>query len=165
MSDEFASLDKLSDGIPNMPRRMTARERRADSIQYYLLVCGRVLILPAAVLGFVLRGFIGCAIGAGAGWLGGIWVRRSLGVRGSDGFHGWFQRKRERANGSRTGLLEYLIEAIRGSGFTVEKSRAIIAAYDKAMAAMQSATTDAEREAIANRLDIETKRISYTTPP
>src|SRR5579862_9041809 len=74
--------DELSDGILNMPREMSAREHRADSIRFYLLVCGRILVLPAAVLGFDLLGLLGCAIGAGVSWIIGMWVRRSLGVRG-----------------------------------------------------------------------------------
>ena len=164
MLDEFASLDKLTDGIPNMPRRLTVREIRGDRTRFFLLVCGRLLILPAAVLGFSSGGLVGGAIGAGVAWIIGRRIRHSLGIRGSDGFHGWFQRVRERAKGSRRGLLEHMIEAIRGSGFTVEQCRAIIAAYDEAMAEMRLVASDAERQAIADRLDVFTKRISYAPP-
>lgn len=164
MLDDREALNKLSDGIPNMPRRFTERERLADRIRICLLFAARLFILPCGVLGLALDGIVGGVVGVCGSWILGRWVRYSLGVRGREGFHGWYQRIRERANGSGPGLLEHLIELIRGSGFSDAQCRAIIELYDEAMIDMRQADDNEQRINIAMRLDIAVKRISYIDP-
>ena len=163
MADRETNLDLLSDGIPNMPRHLTARERFADHLFFYLHVTSRFVFLVAGVVGYALKGLIGCGVLLAAGWLFGMWMRRSLGKRGPDQFHGFFRRIKERASGSRRGFLEWLIETLRGSGFTVSKCQAITAAYERAIAEARSASLPAQRQAILQRLDAEVKRISYSS--
>ena len=88
-------------------------------------------------------------------------MRRSMGIRGPDSYHGFFTRMRERANGRRCGLLERLIESIRGNAFTTDKCRRITLAYDRAMERLDRATTESQKIAVLEELDREVKAISY----
>jgi hypothetical protein len=163
MLNRDKDLESLSEGIPNMPRSLTARERLADHLYFYLQTASWFVFLAGGIAGYAIKGLIGCVALLAGGWLFGMWMRRSLGQRGRNQFLGFYQRIRERANGSRRGLLEWLIEAIRGSGFTISKCRAITAAYDRAMLQGRSTSSAAEQQAILQRLDAEVKRISYSS--
>jgi hypothetical protein len=156
-------LESLSDGISHMPRRLTARERLADHVFFYLQITSWFAFIVSGIVGYAFDGLSGCVVLLAGGWLLGIWIRRSLGRRGSDPFHGYFRRIRERENGSRRGVLEWVIETLRGSGFTVSKCQAITAAYDRAMTQCRSTSSPAQQQAILQRLDAEVKRISYSS--
>ena len=155
-------LESLSDGISHMPRRLTARERLSDHVFFYLQIASWFAFIVGGIVGYTLNGPIGCVLLLAGGWLLGIWIRRSLGKRGPDPFHGYFQRIKERANGSRRGVLEWVIETLRGSGYTVSKCQAITAAYERAMTKCRSASMPAQEQAIIQQLDEEVKRISYS---
>lgn len=156
-------LGSLSDGISQMPRLLTARERFSDRVFVYFQITSWFIFIFAGIAGYAIKGLIGCVALLALGWLFGLWMRGSLGRRGSDSFHGYFRRIKERANGSRRGVLEWVIEKIRGSGYSVSKCQAITAAYERAMAEGQLATLPAQQDAILQRLDAEVKRISYSS--
>lgn len=162
MLNKDYDLNSLSDGIPHMPRRLTSRERIADHLFFYMHITSWYAFILGGIIGYVSHGLIGCVILLFGGWLFGIWMRRSLGRRGRHPFHGFYLRIRERANGSPPEVLEWLVETLRGSGFTVSKCQAITAAYDRAMTQCRLASLPADREAILRRLDTEVKRISYS---
>jgi hypothetical protein len=155
------NLDSLSDGIPHMPRRLAVRERLADHIFFYMQIISWFVFIIGGIVGYMVNNLTGSLILIIGGWLFGIWIRRSLGRRGRDPFHGFYQRLRERANGSRRGVLEWAIENLRGSGFTRTKCQAITALYDEAMKKYVLASSQAEKRAIIVHLDSEVKKISY----
>ena len=155
-------LDSLSDGIARMPRRLSARERVTDHVFFFLQVFSWFCFLIGGIIGWAKWGWMGGVALAAAGWVFGMWIRHSLGRRGSDPTLGFYERMRERANGSRRGILEWLIETLRGSGFTVTKCRAITTAYQRAVQRLQATANPAEHEAILRQLDSEVKRISYS---
>ena len=88
-----------------------------------------VWFVVTGIVGYVIKGLISCVVLLAGGWLFGIWIRRSLGV-GSRSFMDFSSGLMQRADCSRRGLLEWVIEILRGSGFTVSKCQAITAAYD-----------------------------------
>ena len=144
-----------------MPRRMTPQEKAADTVYLYLQVSSRLLFILGALVGYWFHGVYTALVGAFAGYIIGIWMRRSMGIRGPDPEEGWFQRMRERAEGSPRGYLEWLIETIRANEFTKEKCRAICAAYDEAMDSLQLCSSQEDREAVQKKLDQTIKSISY----
>lgn len=162
MKDNKFDLSYLSDGIPQMPRRLTSRERISDQVYFFLQLSSRFVFIAGGIVGYAAWGGIGGVVLTLSGFLFGLWMRHSLGVRGPDQFHGFFNRMKERANGSRRGLLEWVIESIRGSGFTPTKCKSIAAAYELAMSQLSSTTSPGQQRAILQQLDVEVKRISYS---
>lgn len=155
-------LSQLSEGISNMPRRLSRRERLADHLFRYLQITAHFGFIAGAIIGYAAGGWrvslaavIGCLVL-------GILMRRSLGLRGRDPCLGFYQRMRERAAGSRPGLLEWTIESLRGNKFTRAKCEAITRAYNIARADLRVAKSPRQQDAILARLDSETKRISYS---
>ena len=162
MPNQHYDLESLSDGISHMPRRLTARERLADHVFFYLLITSRFVFIVGGIVGYVVNGLVGCVVLIGGGFLLGVWMRRSLGMRGPDQFHGYFRRIKERANGSRRGLLEWAIEVLRDSGYTISKCKAISEAYERAMTECHQVSSPVQQQTILQRLDVEVKRISYS---
>ena len=144
-----------------MPRRFTLRERIADAFRLCLLTASGASVIAGVLVGYRFGGWTGITAGLAGGVVLGIWIRRSIGWRGPEGFHSWYKRIRERANGGRAGILEILIEAIRGHGFSQQKSKKIIDAYDMAMGKVRLANSIAEEQEIVDHLDKQVKRISY----
>src|SRR5205823_3474545 len=99
------------------------------------------------ILGGVLRGWIGLGIGLVAGWIGRVWMRRSMGLRGSNPTDGFFIRLRERANGAHRGILEALIERVRRRPFTRPQCTAIVQAWDETQQRLAAATSEQEKRA------------------
>lgn len=153
---------QLSDGVERMPRRMTRQEKRADTVYLYLQLSSHLFFILTALVGYWVHGLYAAFAGAGAGYLFGIWMRRSMGIRGPNPEEGWFRRMRERAEGSPRGYLEWLIEKIRANEFTREKCKAICQVSDEAMDALKTCSTQTDREAILKRLDQQIKSISYS---
>jgi hypothetical protein len=151
----------LSDGIERMPRRLTDAERKGDRLFLHLQVVSSVLLLLSPVLGGVLGGWTGAAIGLVVGWLARLWMRHSMGLRGSNPHDGFFIRMRERANGAGPGILEALIERVRQKPFTQEQCAAITQAWDETHRRLAAATSEEEKRALINALDVQIKRISY----
>ena len=151
----------LSDGIERMPRRLTDAEHRGDRLFLHLQAVSAVLLLLCPILGGVLGGWPGAAIGLVAGWLVRAWIRHSMGIRGSNPNDGFFIRMKERANGARRDILEALIERVRQRPFTQGQCAAIAQAWDETRERLAAATSEEEKRALINALDVEIKRISY----
>lgn len=151
----------LSDGIERMPRGLTEAERRGDRLFLHLQVASSVLLLLGPVLGGVLGGWLGAAIGLVVGWLARVWMRHSMGLRGSNPTDGFFIRMKERASGTRRGTLEALIERVRQRPFTQEQCAAITMVWDDTRVRIEAATSVDEKRELMNACDAEIKRLSY----
>lgn len=151
----------LSDGIEQMPRPLTKAERRGDRLFLHLQVMSVVIVPLLPILGGVTGGWIGAGVGLLTGVLGRIWMRRSMGMRGSNPNDGFFIRKRERADGARRGLLEILIERVRQRPFTRTQCTAITKAWDDFRERLEAAASAEEKRALVADLDRRVKRISY----
>ncbi len=152
---------ELSDGIELMPRRLTDGERSGDRLFLHLQVLSSVFLLMCPALGGVLRGWLGGGIGLIVGWMVRTWMRRSMGLRGSNPNDGFFIRMRERANGARRGILEAMIENVRHRQFNREQCIAITRAWDETGQRLAGITSQEEKRALINALDAKVKRISY----
>jgi hypothetical protein len=144
-----------------MPRQFTQRERLADLFFYHLQFFSRYVFVLAALIGYYLDGWQGVLVGALLGLVFGWWMRRSMGLRPPAGPEGFFVRKRERANGSRRGVLEWSIEKLRVNELTPERCAEMCKVYDEAQAQLSSARTREERFRILKILDRRIKAISY----
>jgi hypothetical protein len=128
---------------------------------FFLQLASWLAFIIGGIVGYAVKGWVGCAALFIAGWLFGMWMRRSLGQRPPDPFHGFYRRTGERAKGSYRGLLEWLIETMRGSGLSQSQCQRIWIAYERAMTECQVVSLD-EQQRILQQLDKETKRISYS---
>ncbi len=151
----------LSDGIERMPRRLTDAERKGDRLFLHLQVVSSVLLLFSPVLGGVLGGWTGAAIGLLIGWVTRAWMQHSMGLRGSKPNDGFFIRMKERANGARLGVLEALIEKVRQRSFTKEQCVAITRAWDETREQLERTTSVEQKRELMNTFDEQIKRISY----
>ena len=151
----------LSDGIERMPRHLTDTERRGDRLFLHLQIFSSTLLLLCPVLGGVLGGWPGAAIGLMVGWLARTSMRHSMGLRGSNPHDGFFIRMKERSNGARRGILETLIERVRQRPFTQEQCAAITKVWDDTRVRLEAATSVEEKRELINACDAEIKRISY----
>jgi hypothetical protein len=158
---EPKNAQELSDGIERMPRRMTEAEHRGDKLFFHLQVASSVVLVLFPILGGVLRGWIGAGIGLVVGWMVRIWVRRSMGLRGSNPNDGFFIRMRERAKGARPGMLETLIERVRQRTFTQRQCAEITEAWNQTRLQMEAAKSIEEKRQLMEKLDSQIKRISY----
>lgn len=156
-----ASQSSLSDGIERMPRHLTEAERSGDRLFLHFQVLSNLSLLLCPAIGGVVSGLVGAGLGLAAGWMIRAWMRRSMGLRGSNPTDGFFVRMRERANGSRRGILEALIERRRRRPFTREQCAAITQAWDEARRRLAATTSQEEKRALLDALDIKVKRISY----
>lgn len=156
-----AHQSSLSDGIEQMPRRLTDAERRGDTLFLHLQVLSVVMLLLCPAIGGVATGWVGAGIGVMVGWMVRVWMRRSMGIRGPNPHDGFFIRMRERASGTRRGVLEALIETVRRRPFTREQCAAITRAWDETHQRLAATVSQEERRVLVNTLDAEVKRISY----
>jgi hypothetical protein len=145
----------------NMPRDLSGQEKFADILYVILQILSKILFIILGIIGFIYYKYIGAIGGAIIGYLIGHWIRYSLGRAGSNPHDAYFVRMRQRANGSKPRLLEYLLEKIRGNEFTQKKCREIIDAYDDAIEQLRKCSNEFQRQAVLNRLDTEIKSISY----
>jgi hypothetical protein len=151
----------LSDGIERMPRRLTEAEHRGDKLFFHLQVASFGVLILFPILGGALRGWIGAGIGFVVGWIVRSWIRRSMGVRGSNPNESFFIRMRERAKGARPGMLEILIERVRQRTFTQRQCAEITEAWDQTRLQMEAAKSIEEKRQLMEKLDSQIKRISY----
>jgi hypothetical protein len=151
----------LSDGIERMPRLLTDAERRGDRLFLHLQVVSDVLLFLSPILGGVLRGWTGTAIGLVVGLLVWVWMRHSMGLRGWNRHDGFFIRMRERANGAPRGFLEAVIEKVRQRPFTQAQCAAITQAWDETLQRLEATTSEEEKRSLINAFDAQIKRISY----
>lgn len=159
--DNKRTLSMLSDGIVRMPRKRTSREKFADDLYLFLQIGSKFTSLFAGIAGYAWYGLSGALGALLLGFITGWWIRRSLGIRGPNRGIGFFVRKCERAHGSRRGVMEWLIETIRGNEFTVQKCRAICAAYQETVAKVRGGADEAESARLLAELDRRVKEISY----
>lgn len=152
---------RISDGIERMPRRLTDAERRGDRLFLHLQVVSSVLLVQSPVLGGVLGGWTGAAIGLVVGWLARVWMRHSMSLRGSNPHDGFFIRMKERANGARRGILEALIERVRQRPFTQVQCPKITQTWDETRQRIAATTSEEEKRTLINAFDAQIKRISY----
>lgn len=147
-----------------MPRDFTRRERVADWLYIGLQVCSKLAFVVLGVLGYLYQSIFAAFVGVALGFLVGIWIWHSMGNRGWDANEGFFLRMHERAEGSRRGVLEWVIEKIRGNEFSQAKCRAISDAYNEATQQLKLSRIDNERMTILRELDRKVKAISYDRP-
>ena len=148
--------------IPNMPRNFTRHERVADWLFVSLQIGSWIAFVVLGVLGYYFyRNVIAALVCGAVGFLVGIWIRHSMGLRGRNPTEGFYLRMRQRAEGSRCGVLEWILEKIRGNEFSQSKCRAISDAYSEAMRQLEGSSSDDERMAILHELDRKVKKISY----
>jgi hypothetical protein len=159
--DDQGGHHELSDGIKRMPRRLTDAEVRADRLFLHLQVISNVGLLVFPIIGFAMRGWWGLAIGFVSGWCTRVWMRHSMGLRGKNPNDGFLIRMRERANGSRRGLLEILIERVRRRPFTRSQCVAITEAFDETNRRLADAASPVAKVALIKELDRRIKQISY----
>ncbi len=163
VTDAVTDDSRLSDGIRNMPRPLTTAELKGDRLFLHLQALSVVLLILPPVLGGVAAGLLGAAAGMIIGLVVFVSFRRSMGIRGRDANTAFFIRMRERADGSRRGLLETLIERVRGRTFTREQCADIADEWDDFQRRLPQATSAAERRRLLEEFDSVVKRISYGT--
>lgn len=144
-----------------MPRAMTRREKVSDWLYMALLFGSRLLFVITGIIGYFVFSIIGSVIGASAGLAVGFWMHYSMGFRGPNPIVGFYIRMRERANGSRQGFLEFVLETLSGNAFTRVKCQKIADAYDSAQLRFRNCKTEAERNEIFWELDRATKYAFY----
>jgi hypothetical protein len=152
---------KLSDGIERMPRELSEAERKGDRLFLHLQVLSFMFLVFIPVIGGLLIGWPGAALGLLVGLLVRVWIRHSMGLRGSNPHDGFFTRMKERANRASPGILESLIERVRQRTFTQEQCMAITKVWDDAKSRIEAATSVEEKRELMNACDVEIKRLSY----
>jgi hypothetical protein len=152
-------IPQLYYGASAAPRSTTGREKLAEALYGFLLIASYALFAAAGLLGFLLRQAYGLVLGTLLGYAAGIWIRRSLGLRGRKRTTGFFMRMRERAQGARPGLLEGLLEMISGRAFTQAQCKAVVQTYEKAVRGLKGARTPEEKNKILAELDRRVQQI------
>lgn len=71
-----------SDGIPQIPRRITHREILAYQLYLFLQIASKILFLFTGVLGYIFHGILGSLVSALFGLVIGWLMRQSMGIRG-----------------------------------------------------------------------------------
>jgi hypothetical protein len=126
-----------------------------------LLLCSRLFLIAGVVTGAMLYGFRGFCIGLVAGAIIGFWIRRSLGLRGRDLTRGYHLRMFERGCGNSPGLLETLVELLRGNRLIMMQCRQIACAYADAARQLKSCDSAQERASILGRRNQQVLEIAY----
>lgn len=141
------------------PVLQTDREQLASVLFIAFQIVSWLLVFIGAVLGYLFYHFYGMILGTILGYTAGIWMRRSLGIRGRKSTTGFFARMRERAMGSRPGILEWLLEKISQDELTQAKCQAITQAHEKAVQRLKHASSHEEQNKILADLDHRVKQI------
>jgi hypothetical protein len=136
----------------------------ADGVFILLFLCSRIFFIAGAVAGARLSGFRGLCMGLAGGAVVGFWMRRSLGVRARNLTRGYHLRMFERGSGRPAGLLEALIELLRGNRLTMTQCRQIACAYAEAMRHLQSCNSPEERTSIIGKRNRQILEIAYGQP-
>ncbi|HEX7973095.1 MAG TPA: hypothetical protein VF498_01695 [Anaerolineales bacterium] len=142
-------------------RKLAGHARLAENLYVFLHVSSYFLLLLTGILGYAFYQFYGLLISAAAGYAAGAWMRRSLGVRGRKSTTGYFLRMRERAQGSKPGLLEGLLEKLGQTELSQAKCKAIIQVYDTAVKQLKQARSTSDQNNILADLDRRVWEISY----
>lgn len=143
-----------------MSKRLSRQEQWTDRLFVCLQVIAALLFVAGGLVGYFFFQVTGLILGSAGGFMAGVWMRRSMGLRGAAP-HGFYLRMKERADGSPRGLLELILEKLRGNDFTPEKCLAISKIYARTMEGLQNAHTEDDVRSLLRELDERTKDISY----
>lgn len=138
---------------------VTEPERLADQVYVALQILSYFLFLFGGIIGYIFYQFYGMVLFSSLGYLGGVWARRSLGIRGMKHTTGFFIRMRERALGSKPGLLEWLLERVSRNQFTPAKCRAVVQIHERAVKQLKQSRSTEEQNRILADLDKRVKQI------
>jgi hypothetical protein len=152
-------IPQLYYGASAVPRSTTGRAKLAEALYLFLFILSYILFAVAGLLGYLFRQAYGLAIFGLLGYGAGVWIRRSLGLRGRKRTTGFFMRMRERAQGARPGLLEWLLEKVSGREVTQAKCKAVVLAYEKSVKGLKGAKTTEEQNKILAELDRRVQQI------
>jgi hypothetical protein len=140
---------------------MNGREKLVETLYLTLQVISQVLLILGGILGYIFYEIYGLILFAAAGYLLGVWIRRSLGIRGRKQTTGFFMRMRERAQGFRPGLLEWTLEKVSRNEFTRAKCRAVTQIYEKSVRQLKQSQSTEEQNRILADLDKRVYQILY----
>ncbi len=155
-------IPQLYFGAPAAPRKMSGQEKLADGLYGFLVIGSYLLFIIGGVGGYLFNGLYGSILFAMLGYGSGVWMRRSLGMRGLKPTTGFFTRMRERAQGSKAGLLEGVLERLSGHTLTQPKCRAVILAREKAVKQLKQSSSTSEQSKILADLEKNVQRILYS---
>jgi hypothetical protein len=161
--------------VPRIPRlyygpdqyvvEKSGRARLADGLFLGLQVLSLLLFIIGGLVGYFVYQMYGSLVLAMLGYLGGVWMRRSLGIRRQKATTGFFARLRERAQGSRPGLLEMLLEGISQNPLTLQKCRMLVQTYERAVKQLKQTKTLPEQNKILAELDRRVQQIYWQIKP
>jgi hypothetical protein len=151
-------------GPQRQPRQQTAAEKRADRIYGVLVIASEFFFLLFAFVGYIRYDLYGLLLAGAAGYLAGILLRRSLGMRGRKANTGFFKRMRERGKGSRPGLLEGWLERMSGNELTPARCASVAQVYEKAVQRLRQASTLEEQNRILADLDQRVYKLLAGSP-
>jgi hypothetical protein len=138
--------------LPRLPKRRSVRDRIADGLFVVLYLASWCAFLAGTLAGSIFIGLKGLLGGFVAGWLLGMWMRRSLGIRDRDLTHGYFVHMFERGNGQPPGRLESFLEIVRGRRLNLSQCRRIAGIQAEAKRRLASSDSPEERvEILAER--------------
>lgn len=146
---------------PDLPRSHLVRGRIANALFATLFVFSWGAFLVGELIGTTYFGTKGFFIGLPAGWILGMWIRRSLGVCNRNLTRGFFIRMLDRGNGSPARLLESWVEALRGRRLTMVDCRALVGIRGEATRRWQAYDSPEERERIRWEQDQRILRVLY----
>jgi hypothetical protein len=158
---QTSRVPQLFFGESSAPVTLSRREKIADRLFVYLQLISIFLFLFAGLIGYSLYQFRGLLIFALSGYLIGVWMRRSLGIRGIKPTTGFFIRMRERASGSKPGLLEWLLEKLSCNEFSRTKCKAVVQANERAVKLLKQTKSTGEQNRILADLDRKVHQILY----
>jgi hypothetical protein len=147
--------------LPDVPSLPTLRGRMADGVFVLFLLVARCSSILGAVVGGILLGFPGVVVGLAGGWVIGVWMRWSLGLRRRGLTHGFVVRMLERGNNDRAKLLESLVETLRGHRLSARQCRMVAAAYAEATRRLQTCESQPERVEILQERDRKIREAAY----
>jgi hypothetical protein len=146
-------IPQLYYGASASRRQLTGRERLAEALFQTLQIISHILLIIGGILGYIFYQVYGLILFAALGYLMGVWIRRSLGIRGRKHTTGFFMRMRERAQGSKPGLLEWVLEKVSQNEFTRAECRTVTQIYDKAVKQLKGTNSTEEQNRILADLD------------
>jgi len=150
--------------LPAIPRNSSFRDKIADALLALFVVLSRFFFIVGGITGNVCAGGKGLVIGIALGGVVGFWIRRSVGMRGQDLTHGFFIRMSQRGVGSSPGLLESLVEKVRGQEITAYQCRLIASAYAEFQRALQACGSVSERDELSRTLTRDLRTALYGKP-
>jgi hypothetical protein len=138
-------------GAAAYPRELNGREKLAERLFQILQIISHILLILGGILGYIFYQVYGLLLFAALGYLAGVWMRRSMGIRGRKPTTGFFMRMRERAQGSKPGFLEWALEKVSRNQITQAESRAVTQVYEKSLKQLKlSDSTEAQNRILAD---------------